>query len=109
MGHLDEDARPVPGVDLAAAGAAVQEVLEDGEGLAHDGVGLSPLDVHDEADAAGVVLVSGIVEALRRWHPGGVVDIAVPFSDERPAPSAAGRVKREQPDLKREPTPSANH
>ena len=26
--HLDEDARAVPGVDLAAAGSAVQEVLE---------------------------------------------------------------------------------
>ena len=68
VGHLDGDARAVPGIDLASAGSAVQEVLEHGEGLAHDGVRLSPLDVDDEADAASVVLVSGIVQALRLWH-----------------------------------------
>ena len=79
--HLDEDARPVARVHLAAAGAAVQEVLEHREGLAHDRVGLSPLDVHHEADAAGVVLVGRIVEALRRGQPRVVVaDIDIPTS-----------------------------
>ena len=68
--HLDEDARAVPGVDLAAAGAAVEEILEHLESLVHDGVGLSALHVHDEADTARVVLVGGIIEALGRRHPG---------------------------------------
>jgi len=67
--HLDEDAGSVARVHLAAAGAAVQEVLEHGEGLAHDRVRLSPLDVHHEADPAGVVLVRRIVQALRRGKP----------------------------------------
>ena len=67
--HLDEDAGSVARVHLAAAGAAVQEVLQHGEGLAHDRVGLSALDVHHEADPAGVVLVRRIVQALRRGEP----------------------------------------
>ena len=79
VGHLDHDARAVARVRLAAAGAAVEQVLQHGERLAHDGVRLSALDVDDEADAAGVVLVSGIVEALRVRHPWSVVDIACPF------------------------------
>jgi hypothetical protein len=66
--HLDEDAGAVAGVGLASACPAVQEVDEHTQGLAHDRVGGDTLDVHDEADAAGVVLVAGIVEALgRRW------------------------------------------
>jgi hypothetical protein len=68
--HLDEDARTVPGIDLAAAGSPVEEILEDLESLIHDGVGLSALHVHDEADTACVVLVGGIIEALGRRHPG---------------------------------------
>jgi hypothetical protein len=67
--HLDEDAGAVSRVDLAAAGPTVQQVLQDLERLADDGVGLPALDVHDEADAAGVVLMGWIVEALRFGHP----------------------------------------
>ncbi len=67
--HLDEDAGAVAGVDLAAAGPAVEQVLQHGEGLAHDGVRLPPLHVHDEAHAARVVLVPWIVQALRRRQP----------------------------------------
>src|SRR6185436_18731628 len=61
---LDRDPRAVAGVRLAAARPAVQEVDQDLDGLVHDRVRLSALDVHDEADAAGVVLVRGIVQAL---------------------------------------------
>ena len=67
--HLDENARAVAGVHLAAAGPAVQEVLQDREGLADDRVGLAALDVHHEADPAGVVLVGRVVQALRRGEP----------------------------------------
>src|SRR5262249_30721613 len=49
--HLDQDARAVPRIDLAAAGPAVQEVLQHLQSLADDGVGLSPLHVDDEPDA----------------------------------------------------------
>src|SRR5262249_14977793 len=62
--RLDEDAGAVAGVLLAAAGAAVLQVVEDGQGPAHDGVRPAPLQVDDEADAAGVVLVGRVVEPL---------------------------------------------
>ena len=68
VGHLEEDAGAVAGVRLAPTGAAVQEVDQHLERLAHDGVRLPALDVDDEADAACVVFVPGIVETLSgRW------------------------------------------
>ena len=65
MGDLDQDARAVAGVVLAAAGAAVVEVDQGREAVADELVRLPPLEVDDEADAAGVVLVLRVVEALR--------------------------------------------
>ena len=38
MRHLQEDAGAVTGVDLAAAGAAMIEILEDLDALLDDGV-----------------------------------------------------------------------
>ena len=59
--HLNEDAGAVAGVDLAPAGAAMLQVFQDLQRLTHDRVRLPAFDVDDEADAAGVVLVLGIV------------------------------------------------
>ena len=67
--HLNEDARAVARIDLAAAGAAVEEVLEHLEGLGDDGVRSAALDVHHEADAAGIVLVVRAVEPLSLGKP----------------------------------------
>ena len=69
MRDLNEDARAVTRVDFTAAGAAVEEILEHLEGLGHDGVRPSPLHVHHEADAAGIVLVARVVEPLSFWKP----------------------------------------
>ncbi len=66
MGHLQQDAGAVTRVDLAAAGAAMVEVLEDLDALFDDGVRFATLDVHDEADAAGVMLELRVIEALLR-------------------------------------------
>ena len=62
--HLHQHTRAVAGVDLAATGASVVEVLQDLDRVAQDLVGLTALDVHHEADAAGIALELGIVEAL---------------------------------------------
>ena len=62
--HLHEDAGAVAGVLLAAAGAAVLQVEQDLERLADDVVRLAVLQVDDEADAAGIVLVARIVQTL---------------------------------------------
>ena len=66
VGGLDEDAGAVAGVDLGAAGAAVVEVGERLDRLLDDHVGAVSLEVHEEADAARVVLEAGIVETLLR-------------------------------------------
>jgi hypothetical protein len=68
--RLHEDAGAVAGERVAATGPAVREVLEQLEPLADDGVALHPVHVDDEAHAAGVVLVGGIVEPLRRGKTG---------------------------------------
>ena len=60
VGHLQQDAGAVAGVGLAAARAAVPQVHQHLQRLLHDRVGTAPLDVDDEADAAGVVLVPGM-------------------------------------------------
>jgi len=62
--HLEQNARAVPGVLFAPAGPAVSQVLEDLDTVANDLMGLTPLDVHHQAHAAGVVLVTRIVKAL---------------------------------------------
>jgi len=74
VGHLNQDARAVSGVRFAAAGAAVQEVDQHLQAALDDGVGARPLDVGDEADAAGIVLVARIVQSGGRGNsPRGVV------------------------------------
>jgi hypothetical protein len=46
----------------------MEEVLEDGERLGDDLVGLAPPDVHHKAHPATVVLELGIVQALPLGH-----------------------------------------
>ena len=69
--RLDEDARAVAGVGLAAARAAVVQVQQDLQGLLNDGMGLPALDVGHESHAAGLVLELRVVQALfgRRAGP----------------------------------------
>ena len=64
--HLHEDAGAVAGCRLAAARAAVQQVDQDAQPLLDDRVRPAALDVDDEADAAGVVLVAGVVQTRSR-------------------------------------------
>ena len=64
VGHLDQAAGAVAHQRIGADRAAMVEVLQDLQTLGDDVVRFSAFDVHDEADAARVVLVSGIVKAL---------------------------------------------
>jgi hypothetical protein len=66
--HLHEDARAVTGIDLAAAGAAMQQIDQQLQRLLHDRMRPLPLYVHDEADATGVALVLREIQPL----PGGL-------------------------------------
>ena len=62
--HLQQHAGAVTGVDLAAAGAAVVQVLQHLDRLLQHAVRLDALDVDDEPLAAGIVLVARVVEPL---------------------------------------------
>ncbi len=84
VGHLQEDAGAVAGTGVGAAGAAVFQVDQEVQGLAHDVVRLPPFDMGHETDAAGVVLVTGPVESLVAGYlahvapPGGSLkDVAI--------------------------------
>ena len=72
VGDLDQDARAVAHQLVGADGAAVVEVLQDLEALHDDRVRLEALDVGHEADAAGVLLVGGVIQPAR--GRGGDVD-----------------------------------
>ncbi len=58
-----QDARAVARVGLAAAGAAVVHAAQQVLRVDHDLMAPLSLDVRDEADAARVVLVRGVVES----------------------------------------------
>src|SRR5262249_2109946 len=64
VGDLDQDPRAVAGVILAAAGPSMVEVDQSGETIADDLMRAPPLEINDEADAAAIVLVGGVIEAL---------------------------------------------
>ena len=65
VGDLDQAAGAVGELGVPADRAAVREVLQDREALLDDGVDLLALDVRDEADAARIVLVARVVQALQ--------------------------------------------
>ena len=62
VGHLQKDAGAVPRVGIGARGAAMFQVDEQVECLAHDGMRTVALDVGHEADAAGIMLVAGPIQ-----------------------------------------------
>jgi hypothetical protein len=95
--RLDQDAGTVPGVRLAAAGAAVQQVDQDLQALFDDAVRAAALDVDDESHTTGVTLVARIVQAggigraLRHAQgrrDSGLVGHKTASSFERPASSS---------------------
>ena len=64
--NLDQDARAVAGLRIAAAGAAMRQIDQNLDALQDDIVRLPALDIGDKADAAGVVLVLRAVKSLSR-------------------------------------------
>ena len=76
VGELHEDAGAVARVRVGARGAAVLEVLEGGDRPPDRLVGRLAAQPRDERDAAGVVLVCGVVQTDRpgrplAWRQGG--------------------------------------
>ena len=74
MRNLHQDAGAVAGARVGADRAAVLEVQQNGQRVFDDLVRLASLDVGDEADAAGILVERGIVEAACGRHAGiGVI------------------------------------
>src|SRR5205085_7015922 len=71
IGELDEDAGTVAKQRVVSGRTAMGEVLQDLKTLSEDRVALLALDVRDESEAAGVVLVRRIVQSLPLWGEGG--------------------------------------
>ena len=61
VGDLGEDAGPVTRGLLAARGTAVHQVAEDLQGLLDDVMGRTALGIRHEPEAAGIMLLGGIV------------------------------------------------
>jgi hypothetical protein len=68
MRDLNQNASAVTGFRIASTRAAVRQVQKNPNSLLDDVVTFSAADAGDEADAAGVVLVSRMVQALRQWE-----------------------------------------
>ncbi len=68
--NLNGQTRAVAGVLLRTGRAAVLQVEEDGERIANDRVRRAAGDVHDEAEAASVVLEGRVVQTLSSWTAG---------------------------------------
>jgi hypothetical protein len=68
--HLGEHAGAVTRLRLGAGGTAVLEVAQRRQALLDDAVAGPAGDVDDEGDAARVVLVRGVVQALPRRQAG---------------------------------------
>ena len=68
VGLLQQYAGAVPGQRVRADRAPVVQVQQDLEALLDDAVGLAVLYIDDEADAAAVMLVAGVVESLLGWQ-----------------------------------------
>src|SRR5690606_9208781 len=64
VGKLQQDAGAVADQRVGADSAAMREVFEDFERVVDDLTGFARLEMCDHADAAGVVLVAGIVKTL---------------------------------------------
>ncbi len=71
VGDLDENARAVAHQRVGTDRAAMREVFQHEEAIAHDLMRLLALEMGDEADAAGIMFVPWIVEPLFSRQPGG--------------------------------------
>jgi hypothetical protein len=65
MGDLDQHAGAIAGAWIAAAGAPVRQVDQNLDAFEDDIVRLLALEIGNEANSAGIVLVARVVKALR--------------------------------------------
>jgi hypothetical protein len=97
MGNLNQRSAAVAKAGIEAGGAAMVEIGENLQALDQNVVGLAVLQIGDEGDAAGIVLVARVVKSLRRRqsgidHGGGSKKRGMGGGRARPALGRARRV-----------------
>src|ERR1700687_2582837 len=95
--NLHQHAGAVAGTRVASAGPTMGQVVEHLESLLQDVVRAHSFDVDHKADAACVVLVSWIVEALARGDAAQLVHRYVLFDSPNPFLRAPWRWRRPLP------------
>ena len=96
VGNLDQHARRRRrAADRRPVAPRWRRLFEDREALHDDVVGLAALDVRDEAHAAGVVLVGGVVEPPA-WRKAEIVFIGGPVVRNAPVKGPCGNGSRVQ-------------
>ncbi len=65
MRDLNENACAVARLGIGADRAPVLQIQQDFQGVLHDLMAFHALNVRDQAEAAGVVFVVGMIEPLR--------------------------------------------
>ena len=66
--NLEQYPRAVAGARIRGNSATVREIVEELERLVDDVARADAMDVGDEADAAGVVLISWVIQSLLFRH-----------------------------------------
>jgi hypothetical protein len=92
--NLDQQPGAVGELRVPAHRAAMRQVAQHREPLLDDRVRLLALDMRHEADAAGVVLVCGIVQTLGQAHGGTDEYTITALQRQWPRAPAAGRRRR---------------
>src|SRR5581483_450593 len=72
VGNLNQDARAVARLRIAAAGASMRQILQNFDTLQHDFVRSITVDIYDKADSAGIMFVGRVVQTSCRGELIGV-------------------------------------
>ena len=99
VADLEQDAHAVAGFAFGVLAGAVFQMFHDGQRIADRLMAFAALDVHHGADAAGIVLKPGIIQADRRFAFGKLIHFPFPsysvmYERQRRGHSSARRPKR---------------
>ena len=78
VADLEQNAHAVAGFALGVLAGAVFQMLHDGQRIADRLVAFAAFDIHHGADAAGIVLKPGIIQADRRFAFGKLIHFPFP-------------------------------
>ena len=73
MGNLNQNARAVARLRIAARRAAMGEVDQHLQALANNIVAADAANVGDQPHSAGIVLIPRVIEPLRLWCAGTMI------------------------------------